>query len=99
MTLRRRDAHATLNAELPIALDGWGRMEVDLLCAELRIAIELDGGQHLDDIEAWRRDRRKDLLVQENGCLVLRFLAGDVGKQLDAVLDAILRALAHRRRG
>jgi very-short-patch-repair endonuclease len=28
---------------------------------------------------------------------VLRFLAEDVGKELDAVLDAILRALARRR--
>lgn len=28
--------------------------------------------------------------------MVLRFLAGDVGKHLDAVLDAILRALSHR---
>jgi very-short-patch-repair endonuclease len=92
------DAHATLNAELPIAFDGWGRMEVDLLCEELSIAIELDGGQHLDDAEAYRRDRRKDLLLQENGYLVLRFLAEDVGKRLDAVLDAILRAMAHGRR-
>jgi hypothetical protein len=52
---------------------------------------------HLDDGEAYRRDRRKDLLLQENGYLVLRFLAEDVGKRLDAVLDAILRALAHRQ--
>lgn len=86
-----------LNAELPIAFDGWGRMEVDLLCEELGIAIELDGGQHLDDAEAYRRDRRKDILLQQNGYFVLRFLAEDVGKQLDAVLDAILRALAHRQ--
>ncbi len=72
-------------------------MEVDLLCEDLRIAIELDGGQHVDDAEAYRRDRRKDLLLQENGYFVLRFLAEDVGKRLDAVLDAILRALAHQR--
>jgi len=97
-TLPETAGRFRLNAELPIAFDGWGRMEVDLLCEELRIAIELDGGQHLDDAEAYRRDRRKDLLLQENGYLVLRFLAEDVGKQLDAILDAILRALAHRRR-
>jgi very-short-patch-repair endonuclease len=86
-----------LNAELPIPFDGWGNMEVDLLCAEARLAVELDGGQHLADAEAYRRDRRKDLLLQENGYFVLRFLAEDVGKHLDAVLDAILRALSHRR--
>ncbi len=41
--------------------------------------------------------RRKDQLLQENGYFVLRFLAEDVGKDLDAVLDAIVRALARRR--
>ena len=44
----------------------------------------------------YRRDRRKDLLLQENGYLVLRFLTEDVGKELDLVLDTILRALSHR---
>jgi very-short-patch-repair endonuclease len=71
-------------------------MEVDLLATKTRVAIELDGGQHLADADAYRRDRRKDILLQENGYLVLRFLAEDVGKQLDAVLDAILRALSNR---
>lgn len=86
-----------LNAELPIPFDGWGRMEVDLLCAGAGVVVELDGGQHLADADAYRRDRRKDVLLQENGYFVLRFLAEDVGKHLDDVLDAILRALAHRR--
>ena len=86
-----------LNAELPIPFDGWGQMEVDLLCAETRIAIELDGGQHLSSADAYRRDRRKDILLQENGYHVLRFLCEDVGKRLDDVLDSILRALSHRR--
>ncbi len=85
-----------LNAKLPIPFDGWGHMEVDLLCAPSRIAIELDGGQHLGDADAYRRDRRKDALLQENGYLVLRFLAEDVGRYLDQVLDAILRALSHQ---
>ena len=87
-----------MNAELPIPFDGNGRMEVDLLCAEARLAIELDGSQHLDGEEAYRRDRRKDLLLQEHGYFVLRFLAEDVGRHLDMVLDTILRALSHRRR-
>ncbi len=86
-----------LNAELPVPFDGWGRMEVDLLCAELRLAIEIDGPQHLADADAYRRDRRKDLVLQESGYLVLRFLAEDLGKHLEAVLDAILRAVAHCR--
>jgi very-short-patch-repair endonuclease len=88
-----------LNVELPIPFDGWGKMEVDLLCAEARVAVELDGAQHLADADAYRRDRRKDLLLQENGYFVLRFLAEDAGTHLDDVLDAILRTLAHRQRG
>ena len=48
--------------------------------------------------EAYRRDRSKDVLLQENGYLVLRFLAEDIGKHLDMVLDGIHRALAHRER-
>ena len=43
----------------------------------------------------YRRDRRKDALLQEHGYFVLRFVAEDVGAKLDMVLDAALRALAH----
>ena len=87
-----------LNIELPIPFDGAGRMEVDFLDAEARIVIEVDGAQHLADAEAYRRDRRKDALLQENGYIVLRFLAEDVGKRLDDILDTILRTLAYRSR-
>ena len=84
------------NARLPIPFCERGDMEVDFVDAHARIAIELDGPQHLADVEAYRRDRRKDALLQENGYLVLRFLAEDLGTRLEAVLDEIERALAHR---
>ena len=87
-----------LNVELPVPFDGWGNMEVDLLDSKNRLVIELDGGQHLANADAYRRDRRKDALLQEHGYFVLRFLAEDVGKRLDNVLDAILRILALRDR-
>jgi superfamily II DNA or RNA helicase len=87
-----------LNVELPVPFDGWGNMEVDLLDSGSRLVIELDGGQHLANADAYRRDRRKDALLQEHGYFVLRFLAEDVGMQLDKVLDAILRVLAMRDR-
>jgi superfamily II DNA or RNA helicase/very-short-patch-repair endonuclease len=96
-TLAETTGRFRLNVALPIAFDGFGGLEVDLLCADARVAVELDGAQHLADPVAYRRDRRKDQLLQENGYLVLRFLAEDVGKELDLVLDAILRALRHRR--
>jgi very-short-patch-repair endonuclease len=49
--------------------------------------IELDGAQHLADPAAYRRDRQKDALLQENGFFVLRFLAEDLAKELDVILD------------
>jgi superfamily II DNA or RNA helicase/very-short-patch-repair endonuclease len=95
-TLAATTGRFRLNAELPISFDGSGKMEVDLLYAETGVVIELDGAQHLADVEAYRRDRRKDVLLQQHGYFVLRFLAEDAGKRLDQVLDAILAALVHR---
>jgi superfamily II DNA or RNA helicase/very-short-patch-repair endonuclease len=100
-TLPQTQGRFRLNAVLPIAFDSLGQMEVDLLCddgPDARIAVELDGERHLADPVAYRRDRRKDLLLQENGYLVLRFLAQDVGRDLGRVLDTILRALVRRPR-
>ena len=97
-TLPETSGRFRLNAELPIPFDGWGKMEVDFLCPPARLAIELDGAQHLANADAYRRDRRKDALLQEHGYFVLRVLTEDVGRRLDAVLDTILRILSHRER-
>ncbi|MBX3744747.1 MAG: DEAD/DEAH box helicase family protein [Verrucomicrobiae bacterium] len=97
-TLPETRGRFRLNADLPIAFDGRGCMEVDLLDAGARLVVELDGEQHLGNAEAYRRDRRKDALLQENGYRVLRFLTEDLSVRLDAILDAILRAVAGMRR-
>ena len=97
-TLEETSGEFQLNVALPIPFDGLGKMEVDLLCADAKLAIELDGDQHLDDVQAYRRDRRKDALLQENGYFILRFLARDVSQNLDNVLDTILRRMGYERR-
>jgi very-short-patch-repair endonuclease len=97
-TLRETRGRFQMNADLPIAFDGWGRMEVDLLYADSRVAVEVDGAQHLADPVAYRRDRRRDQLLQEDGYLVLRYLAEDLAKELDSVLDGVLRSLRSRRK-
>ena len=97
-TLAETAGRFRLNEKLPISFDGNGTMEVDFLCAEAGVVIELDGAQHLADAEAYRRDRRKDALLQQNGYFLLRFLAEDAGKRLDQVLDTILAALIHREK-
>ncbi len=88
-----------VNAELAIPFDRRGRMEVDLLCADAQLAVEIDGAMHLGDTAAYRRDRRKDQLLQENGYVVLRFLAEDLARDLDGVLDTIVRMLARAQGG
>jgi superfamily II DNA or RNA helicase/very-short-patch-repair endonuclease len=95
-TLPETAGRFRLNEELPISFDGWGKMECDLYCEDAAIVVELDGDQHLEDKAAYRRDRRKDALLQEHGFFVLRFLASDVGCHLDNVLDTILRTLVHQ---
>lgn len=95
-TLPETAGRFRLNTELPIPFDNRGVMEADFFCANARLVIELDGAQHLADADAYRRDRRKDALLQQQGYFVLRFLAEDIGKQLDQVLDAVLSALIHR---
>jgi superfamily II DNA or RNA helicase/very-short-patch-repair endonuclease len=97
-TLAETKGQFQLNICVPIAFDGQSEMEVDFVSQRLRLAIELDGEQHLSSAEAYRRDRRKDRLLQQNGYLVLRFLAEDLGKDLDGVLDSILQFLAGRQR-
>jgi very-short-patch-repair endonuclease len=84
--------------ELPIPFNQSGGMEVDFLCEPLKLVIELDGTQHLQNEAAWRSDRRKDLLLQRNGYLVMRFLTTDIAKELNAVLDTILATLTERGR-
>ena len=96
-TLPELSGKFRLISELPIQFDANGKMEVDFLCAEAKLVIELDGAQHLGDAEAYRRDRRKDSVLQQHGYLVVRFLCEDLSKRLDEVLDTILRALTHQQ--
>lgn len=98
-TLEATQGLFALNQQLPIAFGQNRNMEVDLIAAKLKLVIEIDGPQHLADVEAYRRDRRKDMLLQENGYFVLRFLATDVCQRLDQVLDEIIRVVLGCSRG
>jgi len=82
-----------LNENLAIPFNDRGTMEVDFFCKDLKLVIELDGGQHLGDPATYRRDRRKDAALQENGYFILRFLCEDLGKNLNLVLDTIRRTM------
>jgi very-short-patch-repair endonuclease len=71
--------------------------EVDLLSRGDRIAIEIDGAHHFADLDRYRRDRDKDLLLQTQGLVVVRVLAEDVMRDARAVVSTVCRALAYRR--
>lgn len=86
-----------LNAPLPGNVRfGPAPAEVDLLAVGPRVAVEVDGYHHFTGAERYRRDRRKDVLLQEQGFLVLRFLADDVVPRLEPILDTIRTAVARR---
>lgn len=86
-----------VNAPLDIDFGGH-RMEVDFLDAAANIVIELDGHYHFTDLNNYRRDRRKDRLLQQHGFLVLRFLSEDVVSGLEEILDAVDQALIARQK-
>ena len=95
-TLSETQGRFVLNEKLPIAFGKGAFLEPDLFCADLRLVIEIDGAQHLGNADAYRRDRRKDILLQENGYFVMRFLYDDVLSNLPYVLEAILWEVRRR---
>lgn len=85
-----------LNAPLPSLRPGARSLEVDLLSRNLRIAVEIDGFFHFREPERYRKDRRKDLELQRQGYVVLRFLANDVVSQLERILDTLNEVVSQR---
>jgi len=71
--------------------------EIDLLSRADDVAIEVDGFHHFSDPDHYRRDRRKDLLLQAHGYLVLRFLADDVLADPREAVRMVVELLGTRR--
>ncbi|GLQ94797.1 endonuclease domain-containing protein [Dyella acidisoli] len=67
------------------------RYIVDFVCSDARLIVELDGGQHAEQMQedAYRTQRLETL-----GYRVLRFWNNDVLTNTYAVLEVILEALA-----
>jgi very-short-patch-repair endonuclease len=78
---------------------GSAPLEVDLACEQLRIAIEVDGYHHFRDAAAYRRDRSKDVLLQQLGYTVVRVLANDVMSEIEFVLSTIDLVVERRLEG
>lgn len=69
----------------------------DFVCLELRLVIELDGGQH-NSVEGLRHDAVRSDLLAAYGYAVLRFWDNDVLQRTESVLDAIWRECEARAR-
>jgi very-short-patch-repair endonuclease len=67
-----------------------GNYIVDFVCLELKLVIELDGGQHMDQQQY---DERRDSFLKAQGFTVLRFWNNKVMKEVDGVLESILTFL------
>ena len=67
-----------------------GQYIVDFCAPRLKLIIELDGSQHLDQ-EAY--DQQRTVFLQSKGFRVLRFWNHEVMNELDRVLLAIDQAL------
>jgi len=67
-----------------------GAYIVDFVCFECGLVVEIDGGQHADDVSA---DQLRSKWLQSQGFRVLRFWNNEVIERKNDVLESIIRAL------
>jgi very-short-patch-repair endonuclease len=64
---------------------------VDFVCREHRLVVEVDGGQHCENL----RDNLRDQWLRDNSYRVLRFWNNDVLENIEGVLESIANAIPH----
>jgi very-short-patch-repair endonuclease len=64
-----------------------GEYIVDFVCLQKRLIIELDGGQHAQEVNY---DAVRDAWLRGQGFIILRFWNNDVLKNIDGVMMMIL---------
>jgi len=74
-----------------------GRYVLDFYCPHLKLAIEVDGGQHGEDPVAVR-DNERTAFLAARGIVVLRFWNIDVMENLDGLLEMIRGSVIARGR-
>ena len=66
-----------------------GRYIVDFVCLERRLVVEVDGGQH----DGSEYDRERDEWLEREGYRVVRFWDNEVMKEIEVVMEEIVRVL------
>ena len=74
----RRLVAAKFRRQVPI-----GPFVVDFLCADARLIVEVDGGQHAEEDPARQR------WLEQSGYRVLRFWNNEISHNLEGVLQSI----------
>jgi len=64
----------------------FGRYIVDFVCLDAKLIIELDGGQHAEQV---LYDEHRTVYLESLGYQVIRFWNNDVLQQLDVVLEKV----------
>jgi adenine-specific DNA-methyltransferase len=67
----------------------YGQFILDFFCVECQLAIEVDGGVHLNAEQAARDSERSEFLAQ-HGVRVLRFTNDEIDRHLPDVLRKII---------
>ncbi len=70
-----------------------GRYFIDFYCPPLRLAIEVDGGQH-NSARVAAQDKRRVLWLKTQGVTVLRFWNNEVLENIEGVWTEIARTVA-----
>ena len=63
-----------------------GKYIVDFICLDAKLIVELDGGQHANDVT---HDERRTAFLKSLGYRVLRFCNSEVVENLDGVLERL----------
>jgi very-short-patch-repair endonuclease len=70
-----------------------GRYVVDFICLEEKLIIELDGGQHAENLEY---DQERDSWLRSKGYTVLRFWNNELMNETENVLERIRLAIDNK---
>ncbi len=70
-----------------------GPFVADFLCVERRLIVEIDGGQHNEEVDAARTR-----YLKRRGYRVIRFWNNDVLQNLDGVLQVLLMKLEEQKK-
>ncbi len=63
---------------------------LDFYCAELKLCIELDGGQHFEAANV-EYDQKRTKAIESQGIKVVRFSNTEIDKEFAAVCQALLQ--------